>query len=76
MTAGTLFAVTVILQFCAILPEALITVTLCLPALLGACYNGPFNCLTPKVLQVFFIKIASKQPLFKARWIVQNWGLF
>jgi hypothetical protein len=32
--------------------------------------------LTPKVLRVFFIKIASKQPLFKARWILQTWGLF
>jgi hypothetical protein len=28
--------------------------------------------LTPKVLRVFFIKIASKQPLFKVRQIVQN----
>jgi hypothetical protein len=32
--------------------------------------------LTPKVLGVFFIKTASKQPLFKARWNFQNWGLF
>jgi hypothetical protein len=28
--------------------------------------------LTPKVLGVFFIKIASKQPLFKARSILQT----
>jgi hypothetical protein len=28
--------------------------------------------LTPKVLRVFSIKIASKQPLFRARQIVQN----
>jgi hypothetical protein len=27
--------------------------------------------LTPKVLRVFFIKTASKQPLFKARYIMQ-----
>jgi hypothetical protein len=27
--------------------------------------------LTPKVLRVFFIKIASEQPLFKARRIYQ-----
>jgi hypothetical protein len=32
--------------------------------------------LTPKVLGVFFMKTASKQPLFKARWILQTWGLF
>jgi hypothetical protein len=28
------------------------------------------GCLTPKVLWVFSIQIASKQPLSKARWIV------
>jgi hypothetical protein len=27
-------------------------------------------------LGVFFIKTASKQPLFKAMWILQTWGLF
>jgi hypothetical protein len=32
--------------------------------------------LTPKILRVFFIKTTSKQPLFKARWIMQTWGLF
>jgi hypothetical protein len=32
--------------------------------------------LTPKGLGVVFIKRASKQPLFKARWIVQTWGFF
>jgi hypothetical protein len=32
--------------------------------------------LTPKVLGIFFIKTASKEPLFKARWILQTWGLF
>jgi hypothetical protein len=32
--------------------------------------------LTPKVLGAFFIKTASKQPLFKARWILQTWSLF
>jgi hypothetical protein len=30
----------------------------------------------PKVLRVFFIKTASKQPLFKARSILQTKGLF
>jgi hypothetical protein len=30
-------------------------------------YNKVFSALTPKVLGVFFIKTASKQPLFKAR---------
>jgi hypothetical protein len=38
----------------------------------------PFHILInyPKFLGVFFIKTASKQPLFKARWILQTWGLF
>jgi hypothetical protein len=34
------------------------------------------SLLTLKVLGLVFIKTASKQPLFKARWIVQNWSLF
>jgi hypothetical protein len=38
--------------------------------------SSPNVVLTPKVLGVFFIKTASKQPLFKARWILQTWGLF
>jgi hypothetical protein len=34
-----------------------------------------FFVITPKVLRVFFIKTTSKQPLLKARWILQTWGL-
>jgi hypothetical protein len=32
--------------------------------------------LTPKGLRVFLLKTASKQPLLKASWIVQNWNQF
>jgi hypothetical protein len=39
-------------------------------------FNFMFHkILIPKVLWVFFIKIASKQPLLKVRWTVQNWSL-
>ena len=37
-----------------------------------ACKNE-FIGLTPKILGGF---LKSKQPLLKARWIVQNWDLF
>jgi hypothetical protein len=43
---------------------------------IGLIYMLICNYLTPKVLGVFFIKTASKQPLFKARWILQTWGIF
>jgi hypothetical protein len=32
--------------------------------------------LTPKELRVFLLKTASRQPLLKASWIVQNWNQF
>jgi hypothetical protein len=39
-------------------------------------FVSPLCLLIPKVQGIFFTKTASKQPLFKARWILQTWGLF
>jgi hypothetical protein len=40
----------------------------------GSSHFEPIEKLTPKRLRVFLLKTASKQPLLKASWIVQNWN--